>query len=115
MTKHPRAAVSWRPPGGVHFVVRSIARAALLHAVARPLLAQSPSGIGAEDSDREVDHSTDEGDLQGHEKQPRDEAEDARKDAKEKLEHEQARKREEPDHEDGAEHSSVLQTRSVDS
>src|SRR5688500_13586183 len=83
----------------------------MLDAVTRPLLAQPARGIRAEDPNCEVDHTTDDRDLDRKKEQPGYEAENSGKDAEEKLEHEQARKRKEPDHEDGAEHSWVLQTR----
>src|SRR4030095_16049418 len=74
----------------------------------RPLLPQTTRGVRAEDPNREVDHTTDDGDLDREEEQPGDEAENAGENAEEELEHEQARQREEPDHENGAKHSWVL-------
>jgi hypothetical protein len=76
-----------------------------LHAGPRPLGAQSLRRIRTHDPDHEVHEQSDDRDLDGHPKHdPQDGEQDSKKTENE-LEREQAKQREQPDHEDSANHA----------
>jgi hypothetical protein len=95
------------------YLMNPVCQSERLDAVTRPLLSQASRGIRAEDPDREVDQTPDDRNTNSEKKEPSNQPEDTGQNSEEKLEHEQARNREEPDHEDCAEHSWGLQTRTV--